>query len=388
MQGAGMNTRRSEGWDLLIQGARLVQDGAERVVDIGVSADRVGAVGPQLDPTQAARVFDARGLYASAGWIDLHTHVFQGPGLVVGVNPDADAGVYRGVTSIVDAGSFGAAQYREFVQTTVTSAATRVLAFINISTDTTKAPCHGHYDNFNLRQTLATLDQDGGRVLVGIKVLAGQKHCGLMGIEPVKMAALAARLSETRLMCHIGHGPPVIADVLRELRAGDIVTHAWHGKPGGLMDLRGEPWGVTSEAVQRGVQFDLGHGASSFSFRVARMAREAGLPLHTISTDLHARSLAPVGDLANTLSKCMHLGWSLTEVIQRVTVNAARVIGWDDRIGWVAAGRVADLTLFRVEEGHRRAVDAEGTPAMLSQMVIPVATVRSGRLYVCDEQAS
>jgi N-acyl-D-amino-acid deacylase len=61
--------------DLLIRGAELV-DGTgapPRIADIGVTDGRISAVGPGL-PVSARQVIDARGLLATPGLIDIHTH--------------------------------------------------------------------------------------------------------------------------------------------------------------------------------------------------------------------------------------------------------------------------------------------------------------------------
>ena len=51
------------------------------------------------------------------------------------------------------------------------------------------------------------------------------------------------------------------------------------------------------------MNFDVGHGAGSFSWQVARAGLEQGLLPATISSDIHAWNIAgPVFDLATTYS--------------------------------------------------------------------------------------
>ncbi len=142
------------------------------------------------------------------------------------------------------------------------------------------------------------------------------------------------------MICHLGLAPPVIGEVLEQLGPGDIVTHCWHGKgPGGILDQHGRPIPEARAAVERGVVFDIGHGLSSFSFETARKAMEAGLPLHSISTDLHVLNLRhPVRDMATTMAKFLHLGMSLREVIAASTIGPARVLGRDHEIGTLRRG--------------------------------------------------
>jgi len=59
-------------------------------------------------------------------------------------------------------------------------------------------------------------------------------------------------------------------------------------------------------ARERGVRFDLGHGAGSFWFRNAVPAIRDGFPPDTISTDLHMGNInGPVVSMLNTMSKCL-----------------------------------------------------------------------------------
>ena len=93
-------------------------------------------------------------------------------------------------------------------------------------------------------------------------------------------------------------------------------------------------------AAARGVLFDVGHGKGSFSFQVARRALAQGFRPGTISSDLHVYNLeGPVFDLATTMSKFLHLGLSLDEVVAMTTGAPAQVIGHDGALGTLRPGR-------------------------------------------------
>ncbi|MCH8142496.1 MAG: PAS domain S-box protein, partial [Proteobacteria bacterium] len=137
----------------------------------------------------------------------------------------------------------------------------------------------------------------------------------------------SGELVDKPLMLHVGNAPPVIDDVLDLLRPGDIVTHTYHGKTGGVLGHGGRVIDAFREAVARGVIVDLGHGRSSFSFRVCQAALDQGMPLHTISSDLHRGNVERYAvSLARTMSKVRMLGFSLIEVVQKVTREPARAI--------------------------------------------------------------
>jgi dihydroorotase len=51
-----------------------------------------------------------------------------------------------------------------------------------------------------------------------------------------------------------------------------------------------------------------------------------------------------------TLSKFLNLGMSIEQVVASATVNAARAIRKDD-LGTLCVGSVADIAVFRIDEG-------------------------------------
>lgn len=369
-------------FDLLIRGARVLDPSQvlDITADIAVVDGRIVGIGGYASAS-ADETMDAAGAIASPGWIDLHAHVYS-DGAVAGLDADREAGIATGVTTVVDAGSTGVANWQSFQETVMETARTRVLAFLNISLDTRAKPKHGDWANFSQRKTIRLAEKEAaaGRCL-GIKVLASQTHCGNLGITPVKLARQAARLSGTGLMVHIGNAPPLIDEVLDLLEEGDIVTHCWHGKYGGLLGRDKKPIPAAWAAAERGVKFDIGHGSASFAFETGHRALDAGLPLHSISTDLHKGCInGPVYSQGRTMAKFLHLGLSLPEVIRLSTQSPAQLIGWDDRLGSLAVGREADITLFRVVEGDFEFTDSEGAKERATRDLEVLATVRAGRV--------
>jgi dihydroorotase len=366
--------------DLVIRGARIIDPAQDidRVDDLAVSGGKVIGIGDYSNAA-AARIIDASGCVVSPGWIDLHVHVFAGA-KASGVDADRDAGISTGVTTVVDAGTAGIGTWPMFREAVIEYATTRVLGFMNISMFPTYGPKHGDWDNFSQGKTIQMTEReaDAGHC-VGIKVLASQTHCGNLGIIPVELARQAARLSGTGLMVHIGNAPPVIEDVLDLLGEGDIVTHCWHGKYGGLFGRDKKPLRETLAAVERGVTFDIGHGSASFSFDTARYALDAGLPLHAISTDIHGRNIrGPVHDQGTTMAKFLHLGFDLPEVIRLSTHSPAQLIRRDSDIGSLQDGREADITIFRVVDGEFEFTDSEGKKEKAAQQLDVQYTIRAG----------
>jgi dihydroorotase len=163
---------------------------------------------------------------------------------------------------------------------------------------------------------------------------------------------------------------------------GDVLTHTFHGRERGILDERGRVRPEVRAAVERGVHLDIGHGAGSFSFDVAEKALAQDLLPGTISSDVHQYNVnGPVFDLATTLSKFLHLGLSLDEVIRRASTNAANTFGFPQGLGTLREGAEADVAVFTLADGDFEFVDSLGGKRRGHQKLLPVATVKAGRIY-------
>ena len=77
------------------------------------------------------------------------------------------------------------------------------------------------------------------------------------------------------------------------------------------------------------------------------------------------------------MSKIWALGVPLTDVIAMTTCNPARVIHRDDELGTLAPGRIANVSVLRVDEGEFELSDGYETMAYRSGLA-PVGCVRAG----------
>jgi dihydroorotase len=134
------------------------------------------------------------------------------------------------------------------------------------------------------------------------------------------------------------------------------------------------------DAIERGVVLDVGHGAGSFSWDVAERAMAQGIQPQTISSDLHIYSVGgPVYDLATVVSKFLHLGIGLDDVIAKVTAVPARLIGRPGRIGTLAVGAWGDAVICELRDGDFPLVDTHGEVRAGKQSLVPVTVVKGGR---------
>jgi dihydroorotase len=167
--------------------------------------------------------------------------------------------------------------------------------------------------------------------------------------------------------------------VLDLLVEGDVVSHAFHGKKGGLFGGGTEISEAAQRARDRGVLFDVGHGSASFSFETMERALEKGFAPDLASTDLHAENVdAPVVSLATTLTKLLAVGLPLADVLRYATANAAAVLGESDALGSLQVGSLADVSLLRLDDAVMTLTDSDGLTRTASQTLSAVGAIRAG----------
>ena len=387
---------------LLIRNGRVIDpaSGLDQLADVHVVDGKIAAIGPDLQAT-GATVIDATGQLVVPGLVDMHTHAYWG-GALLGVNADK-IGPRSGVTTWVDCGTSGAATIQGFYHHVIAPSRLRILPFLNLSYIGLTAAGNLSVDVGELfdwrfadlgeikRVAAGFADQ-----IIGIKLRASNNACGDNGAIVLPLAREAADMLGVPLMIHVGTAPPTIDEVMPFLRQGDILTHIYNPTiGGGVLDRHGKLRACVREAMARGVKMDVGHGGSSFSYRVAEQAMGQGLVPDAISTDLHAHNIdGPVFDLPTVMAKFMALGMSLHEVLRLTTATPADVVR-QPHLGRLAVGGEADIALFRADDAPVQLVDSLGeqrqAPFILrnslticrGQIVAPVDDGRTeGRHYL------
>jgi dihydroorotase len=368
--------------DLVIAGGTVIDpaSGTHARRDVAIADGRIVTVAQSVPTIGAYDVLDATGQLVVPGLVDLHVHVYWG---VADLSIEADPSCLgRGVTTVVDAGSAGANTFPGFRRFVVEGARGRVLAYLNISAMGQIDPFLGelHDLRFADPERAAAVAVANPDVIVGYKVRLSEMLAGPNALAGLDRAEEAGRATELRVMVHIGGTPFGIEEVVARLRPGDVVTHAYTGwRPGGILSDAMHVLPAVLEARARGVRFDVGHGAGSFTWPVAEAALADGFRPDTISSDLHRFNVAgPVHDLATTLSKFLLLGLSLGEVVAMATSAPAAALERSGTLGSLAVGAEADVTILRLEEGRFELTDSAGTMRQARQRLVPVSVVRGG----------
>ncbi len=374
----------------LLKGGRLIDpaSGKDGLFDIRVRDGKIEAIGPSLE-AGGATVFDVKDLIVTPGLIDVHLHLLKGLG-AFGVDPDI-FGVGSGVTTVVDAGSAGHTLLNVFRNYVTDNAKTRVLNYINLSTlGGVSGPGYSILADPRLIDE-AKIEQavEANRdIIVGIKIMATGGALGVQGLKPLERARRLGDSLKLPLLVHIGESwnkdaaPVHVGDVLKYLRPGDIITHMFTAHPGGLLDGNGKLWPQVRDAKESGILMDVGHGLHNLNFDVARKVLDQGLHPDGVSTDGHRGNRAgPVYDLPTTMAKLMALGFSLNQVIEMATANAARLLGRTSELGTLKTGETAEISVLKVEDREWIAVDSQKGTIPARQAIVPVYAIRGDSIY-------
>jgi len=377
-------------YDLLLKGGTVV-DPSSRLggtQDVAVQGEVIARIAANIPAAESARTLEVTGKIIAPGLIDLHAHVFEGF-TRNGVHPDL-AGVHAGVTTIVDAGSAGSATFSGFPRHVIPHCHTEIIPFLHIcQTGLATMPDIIAESSINLDDTLDVLDRHQG-LIAGIKARMVSPALEIMGMEMPRLARRAARESGTKLMVHIGdtekrYDPEVIHFLLPLLDKGDILTHLFTANPGGVLDANGKLVPEAREARDRGVWLDTAHGRKNFSFDVGRRVIDQGLLPHCISTDLTVPGrIHTVHSMTEMMTRFLGLGFTLTQVVTMCTENPAKAIGEGDRLGSLAQGRQADISVLELRDGEWVVYDVLGASLPVTRAVVPYLTVKKGRGFTPD----
>src|SRR2546425_713181 len=377
-------------YDVVLKGGTVVDpsSGLDGVLDVAVEHGGIARIAPGIAPSEAARLIEVGGKIVTPGLIDVHAHVFEGVNRT-GVNPDL-GGVYAGVTTIVDAGSAGAATFGAFPRHIIPHCHTEIVPFLHIcQTGLATIPDIIAESSVNLADTVRVASQHRG-LIVGIKARMVSPALEIMGMEMPKLAKRAARECGLKLMVHIGdtekrYDPKVIHPLLSLLEPGDILTHYFTPNPGGVLDANGKLVPEAREAADRGVWFDTAHGRMNFSFEVGRRIIDQGLLPHCISTDLTLPGrLTTVHSMTEMMTRFLGLGFTLPQVVTMCTANPAKAIAADHRLGSLVVGRQADISVLEIQEGEWVVYDILGSGLRVDRAFAPYLTVKRGRVFTPD----
>jgi dihydroorotase len=365
---------RAAAYDLIVRGGRVIDPslGIDAVRDVAVAAGRIAAVEENIK-ADAADTIDARGKIVAPGLVDIHSHAArskEGPPLAL----------LDGVTSYVDAGSFGADGIDQGAAI-VKGGPTLGRLLINIARKGVEPGGELH--------DLSKADVDLARggiarnrdVVIGVKARLSEAVAGRNDLEALRRAQEAAAPFGLPVMIHVGQNYTPMRAILPLLKRGDIVTHVYAPAPNGILDDNGRIFPEVFAARRRGVLFDFGNGVvDHFNWDVVERSMKQGFAPDTFSTDWSTQSRTTgVVDFPNVMSKFFMFGMPLDQIIARATVNAAKVFdAFSDR-GTLNVGAPADIAVLELREGSFEFLDNYKGTRTGRQRLFPIAAVAGGK---------
>lgn len=384
-------TDQANRYDLVLKGGRVIDPGnnIDALMDVAIRDKKIARIAEGIPTDNAGQVLDVSGLVVAPGLIDIHTHVYPfrptTKSYVESVNADAHL-LASGVTTTVDVGTAGWQHFLDFKESYIDRSRVRILALVNIA-------CCGMLDGESEQiladlnpQMAASLANTFPEIIVGIKTAHYWTKYPWDEYHPpwasVEKAVEAGELCGKPVMVDFWPRPPERSYpdlLLKKLRPGDIHTHVF-AQQFPILSAEGKVNDYMFEARERGVRFDLGHGAGSFWFRNAVPAFQDGFPPDTLSTDLHMANInGPVISMLHTMSKFLSIGMPLEEVIRRSTALPAELIRRPE-LGTLSPGVEADVAVLRTLEGSFSFTDCGKAKMRGNQKLECILTLRAGQI--------
>ena len=380
--------------DYIIRGGRVIDpaSGTDCVKDIYVKNMHI--VNPGSEPAEAVwPVIDATGMIVVPGLVDFHTHIFH-EGSSICIHPDMM--IAQGTTAAVDAGSPGTSTYEAFRKSVIAQSQIHIKGFLTVYSGGQLDPklCEDfHPSLYNVEKMERIVDANRDNLL-GLKIRLSK------GVVPdesgsdylkacVEMAdILNYKLGTFLRVCVHTTNPPVTTGELAScLRPGDIYTHCYQGAGNTIVMPDGTIDPGVLEARNRGVLFDSANGKVNFGLATAKAALAAGFLPDIISSDLTVDkfNMPPYAkNLPLIMSKYLALGLSLSEIIERVTVIPAEIMGMSGKIGTLQSGAYADIAIFEQRSRSYVQKDFRDDEILCDTVLVPQLTMLGGEIQYCQ----
>lgn len=352
--------------------------------DVRVTGQHVDLIAEDIPTRPGETVLDISGKILSPGLIDMHVHAYN-HGHLLSLDVDTVAPT-SGTTCFVDAGTCGVLQFPAFREYVIKRTRSRIFAFLNISvigqtTDGIEGMNFHDNDNdelLHVESARQTIEENRDHI-VGIKV---RVYTGLKSLKSMERARELADLVDLPIMVHTAPAPPTFEDMVQFLKAGDIITHPYHGGTTTILNEDGRVRDSYWAARERGIEVDFGPARFHCELPIMKTCFEQGFMPDYISTDLVSSNRHSITiDLPTSMSKILACGMPLEEVLARSTVDTARKLKAEGEIGLLREGAVADLAVLNVEQGQFEFTDGPGNVLQADHRITAEQTYLAGKLW-------
>ena len=386
-------------YDLLLKGGTVIDPSRSlhEKLDVGITGDRVTGLAASIGASEATRVIDVSGKLITPGLVDNHVHVY--PSKPHSKHPDF-AGVFGGVTTVADAGGAGPNNFQDFCDSVLPQTQTRLYCLLSIFRDrgaeAMKKRAVDSADGWDMDiDGVVELAREFPNIVKGIKVQLSAKESQAIGIKHVEAAKVASQKANIPVLMHLSDtagrergitSPKMVGQAVSLMDPGDSITHVFTPNTGSALDQDGIVLPEVLDAQQRGVFIDTANDGNNFGWAEAELAMSQGLVPSIISSD-NQITYKPtlLRSLLEYSSFYLHLGFSVDDVVRMMTITPARFLQIEDRAGSLALGRDADISVLELLDGQWQLEDSTGVCRIGSQSLIPVFTIKSGRVIESGE---
>ncbi len=331
--------------------------------DILTQDDRIVKIEKEIEDP-ADYIFDATGKIVSAGLVDAHVHMKGISCDAYGIQAEMSCLPF-GVTAAADAGAgYGDREKLDFM-------GIRNCVFVQVKIRENKA---------DFTKALEMLKKYGDKA-IGVKICFDKSTGEVWNMAPLQEVVAFAEEHGLIVMVHSSHSPVPMPEVLRTLRKGDILTHAYHG---GTHTVLADHCECIKEAKKRGVVIDAGlAGHIHTDFQVFREAIAAEAIPDVISTDITKYSAYKRGGrygLPMCMSIAGYLGMSEEDIFRAVTSAPAKALGKEKEWGTLAVGRKADIAVLEYTQEPFDLTDKAGNHIFSEQGYRNVFTIADGEV--------
>lgn len=335
--------------DMVVKNGKIVNVFSGEIHDGGVAicGNRIAAIG-EVDYAigENTRVLDAQGKFITPGFIDGHIHPESSS---LSIRSFAEGVLKHGTTSIMtDLHEVGVVSGLQGIEAVLEEAkATDLKVFFIVPSHVPFSPnletSGGKFDPEIIRKALSRPDAVGLSECVGPYILAGYPEL-MESIDDAK--ALGKSIQ--------GHLPEMEGENLNLCLAAGVST-----------DHEGLWAKDAVERLRNGCHLMMREGSAARNLNDLLKAVLDG-KLDTsrcsiVTDDLHTMGLVRYGHIDASMRTALKAGASFVNVVQMVTLNAARAFGLDNEIGGLAPGRRADINLTTgPEDFYVESVIADG----------------------------
>lgn len=288
-------------------------------------------------------VYDATGQIVSPGLVDAHLHMRKMSTDVLGIGDWACFPF--GVTAAVDA------WVEQSDALAIGGNLVKSLAFIGTVIE----------KNHIRQDLLEKLLLEWKDRAIGIKVCFDTSGSDVWDITTVREAVDFAKQRGLKVMVHCNRSPIPMMEIVKALRKGDILTHAYHG---GQNNASKDGFACLKYAREKGVVIDAGFaGHVHTDFGVYREALKNGCAPDIISSDLTLYSAFKRGGrygLTSCMSIARECGQDEESIFRCMTSTPANVFGKANEWGYLQEGRVADVCVIAYEKDSFDLTDDNG----------------------------